>query len=62
MKVYVAKEEDSKLHLMVVSQGTPPLPAVVLKHLELSEVADRVASVLADFKRARTSLGAGPSL
>lgn len=53
MQVRVVKEEDGKLSLLVTSQGTPPLPAVAVQHLEPSEVVERVSSVLADFERER---------
>lgn len=53
MQIRVVKEGDGKMSLLVVFQGTPPLPAVAVRHLEPSEVAGRTDTVLEDFKRKR---------
>lgn len=61
MQIRVVKGKYGKVSLLVVSQGTPPLPAVAVQALEPGDVKDRVSSVLADFKRARVSTNRGTS-
>lgn len=56
MQIRVVKEEDGKVSVLVVSQGTPPLPAVAVQHVASADVAELVTSVLAEFKRARVSM------